>query len=400
MKNVNLKSTNIKRKVKLLFMSKVTICFLALVLIGSSFSACRKIDKTLDELTLIREQTIFSMDEAIRTIENAPSDWQYVLEGLADGFVHDIQSTIRNDVQQLLNNSIGAATTNIVCVIDAIPIRAIRTLENIKVKFLGGDLPTVEPTICQQTMNVLDLAAPIETRKEIIFFGFDMVEKVSFDAELVLNNPTPAQILGGFDRYSLNDRLNFQSNYQFTVDLSGLSDDLIDNYDYIAILFNGEEISSISIQQDDTPLETQTVYITPSLLSHIPPHVAGDREFDGNGPDIFIHVRFYKTEKQVYLKVWMKARETQSDWTEASGWSNNHFFYTAPEGWHIKKIEGETVFDNIVDFEDHDHATNVFNRSLGQFAVVGDTPGDEAGTETGVSINFSYAVPIVVEKDE
>ncbi len=369
--------------------------FYPLILIDSFFlcsfwAGCKRIDAVADEIKYLREKTIFSLDEAITSIQNAPSDWQYVLENLEKEFVHDIQATIRNDVQQLLNNSIGAATTNVVCILDAIPTRIIRTLENIKVKFLGGDPPKVTPTICQTTMNVIDLSALADTRKEIVFFGYDMVEKTSFEAILMGQNGNSMNLVNS---------IYFQSNYQFTIDISGLSDNLLASYNYIAVLFDEVEISAISIQKDNSTPEIQTIKIVPTKFSYTPPHKGGDADYNGHGPDINIGVRFFYTDKQVYLYVWMSARETQSDWTDVYGWSGQHIVYNAPIGWHIKGIEGPINFDNIIDITDNGHDDHIINKTLGQFTIVGDTSGDEAGTETSVDINFSYPIPILIEKD-
>ncbi|MEL6674540.1 MAG: hypothetical protein AAFR61_20185, partial [Bacteroidota bacterium] len=168
----------------------------------------------------------------------------------------------------------------------------------------------------------------------------------------------------------------------------------------LAVSFDGNEMSRINIQKkDDVTPELRTVYITPSSFSFLPPHTRGDREFKGNGPQVRISTYLYKNSRQAYLRVYMKAEETKSDWTTAEGTSSRHYFYNAPTGWHIKKIDGQNSFPGVVEYLDTDTQDDIFNTTLGQFVVVGDTKGHEAGTRTGVSIKFSYRVPIVIEKD-
>ncbi|MDP4264842.1 MAG: hypothetical protein Q8941_20105 [Bacteroidota bacterium] len=66
--------------------------------------------------------------------------------------------------------------------------------------------------------------------------------------------------------------------------------------------------------------------------------LAGDREFDGHGPEIWAWVKLRVVGKaEIYADVYMHARETVSDWSETEGtWSK--LLYRAPRGYQINEL--------------------------------------------------------------
>ena len=364
---------------------------LLMVLLAGSVTACQRIDRVIDEIKNTREQTLFSIDEAITSIQNAPANWEQTLSRLESQLADDLQETIREDVQLLINRSVGASTTGVVCVMDAVPGRVIHSLESLRSKLLGGELTALPPTICITSHNVINLNQDKVKRMEVIYYGYDFDNRSGFSVYLLGNNNT---------KISMQTHMAFQSDYQFTIDLSTFSDIDMEAYKSLVVEYQGTELSRIIIQQKTVPPPlTQTVYITPNSFSYMPPHVRGDREFDGNGPNVRVSTYIYRNSRQAYMRVYMRAEETKSDWTTASGTSDRFYFYTAPNGWHIKEILGVTSFPGIVEYLDEDISDDIFNTTLGQYTVVGDSQGDDAGTSTQVSINFAYKVPIVIEED-
>lgn len=370
---------------------KPFLILLALLISGSIFHGCKRIDSVVEEIKITRESTLFALDEAITNIENAPTDWQFILKDLKDGLVEDVQETVREDIQILITQSIGAAGTQVVCILDAIPGRIIRSLELIRAKLIGGEVSSLPPNICLTSINIIDLNQAISKRNEVVFYGYDFHNRKAFDAYLVKAN-------GSKDR--LTDEVAFQSNYQFTVDLSGFSDNRLSGYRSLAIFYSGEEKSRINIQQvNQRPPQTKTVYVTPKTFQFIPPHTRGDREFKGHGPNIRISGYISNNSRQAYVRFYMKAEETKSDWTTAEGISNPHYFYSVPSGWHIKRIDGQISFPNEVNYKDTNTSDDFRSGSLGRYTVVGDTKGKDAGIKTGFTINFTYRIPIVIEED-
>lgn len=133
----------------------------------------------------------------------------------------------------------------------------------------------------------------------------------------------------------------------------------------------------------------QAIDVVPDPIEYIPPHTRGDREFDGHGPRIWCNVDVgVRNQREIWANVQMTARETRSDWTTAQG-TEAFRIYT-----HDRPIR-EIVSDQSSSafFEDSDHEEDVIHNGGGElvreFVFVGDTRGDEAGTRTGVVLNFN-----------
>lgn len=128
----------------------------------------------------------------------------------------------------------------------------------------------------------------------------------------------------------------------------------------------------------------------PASGHYIPPRIAGDAEFDGHGPDIFASTRLFGVgTRQLRVQLFMDATETVSDFTRARGLSSRILIYEAPAGQCVTSVS-RGDYDEIT-YRDTDHAEDHFAGQVsGSFVsdwwIIGDTSGDEAGTETGVAI--------------
>lgn len=125
-----------------------------------------------------------------------------------------------------------------------------------------------------------------------------------------------------------------------------------------------------------------------------PPHVAGDAEFNGNGPSVYVKIKFSISNNSLVYSVYFKAQETKSDWTEASGWSSPRTAYTAPAGMRIDslpKSEYELLITTM-----SGHASKAFVTPLGRVTVWGDTYGNDAGVYTKIKLDLDATIPMNV----
>ena len=346
----------------------------------------------VEEFRLFREESIFAIDEAIVSVENGVMNGTDALKTLGRQLDQSIQDVLVYNVPFILDKLTGEATSAIFCSSDFAASRALYYMRTMKAELLTGELPEPPPpTICQSSINNLNLNSPDDIRSILTIYGYDFLKKDSFEVFLASN---------GGKTYPLSNSIRFQTDYEFTINLSTLDDTFIDDWDYLSIQYNQKEIFAISIVKERTEEAlTETKYVSIPKFGFLPPHTNGDREFDGNGPKIVVHARLRHNRKQAYIELYMLAEELRSDWTRAEGWSNPLYYYTAPEGWHIKKIEGVTDFQDLVNYTDTDELVDIFYTSLGQAEVTGDYVGEDAGIHTQVNFNFSYQVPVVIEQD-
>jgi hypothetical protein len=126
----------------------------------------------------------------------------------------------------------------------------------------------------------------------------------------------------------------------------------------------------------------------------VPPHTEGDKEFEGHGPHIVVKAELNVGTKSLEVKLNMVAKETQWDGTTARG-TERLDLYDALPGRCIKSVNVGT--HDQLEYTDTDHEVDVFPGQTRSFVdvyeVVGDTPGDEAGSETGVAI---FTKPFIV----
>lgn len=133
---------------------------------------------------------------------------------------------------------------------------------------------------------------------------------------------------------------------------------------------------------------------------YIPPHVDGDREFAGHGPDILTRANLLGVgTNRLSVTIFMDAIETSGDHTRARGTSPEFTIYVAPAGQCIASVNRGT-FEEL-QYRDTDHGVDVFpGQVVGSFVqqwrAVGDTDGDEAGKETGAAIStFTFTATVL-----
>lgn len=129
-------------------------------------------------------------------------------------------------------------------------------------------------------------------------------------------------------------------------------------------------------------------------LIFAPPHVAGDAEFDGHGPSVYVKVKFSIRDNMLVYSLYFKAKETKSDWTEASGWSSPRTAYTAPAGMRIDSLP-KSDFELLITTMSG-HSEKAFVTPLGRVTVWGDTKGKDAGVYTKIKFDMDATIPMNV----
>ncbi|MDG3002424.1 hypothetical protein [Paludisphaera mucosa] len=158
----------------------------------------------------------------------------------------------------------------------------------------------------------------------------------------------------------------------------------------------------IALTPDETarPASKTETATFPRSMTLVPPHTRGDREFDGCGPRVWIHVQIIQAETSLSLRLYMKAEETEDDWTTGEGWSEPLAFFTAPPGYRIKEVGSPNEWLNIVQYTDSNHDPDVFNTALGRIACYGDRDGDDIGEYTRVVASFDHSVPVTLVRTD
>jgi hypothetical protein len=188
--------------------------FAALCLAGI-LSSCFKFEKEIDKVNETAKQAVATLDKAINGLQSESVNWRQVLEETRDELVDETQSTIKNEVNNLIGNGIAAAGGEIRCNSDFIRNRMRQELIHVRngvaqkvgVPLLPENI--LEPGVCQVTPTSIDLSLEPVRRNEIKLAGYD------FDKENIT-----VKLLNEDQEIDVTSELAQTSKYLLTLNLS------------------------------------------------------------------------------------------------------------------------------------------------------------------------------------
>lgn len=128
----------------------------------------------------------------------------------------------------------------------------------------------------------------------------------------------------------------------------------------------------------------------PNARFFMPPRTRGDAEYDGSGPMVTCtgNLIVSPDKKTITVRITFEAKETESDWTTASG-SFEEQIYAAPAGYNIISITSPTTYN--FGYTDDDHADDPFpgNGFIESATYRGDRKGNDAGMHTSVNLVYN-----------
>lgn len=369
------------------FTRSTILIYACCLLLLFPFSSCDQIDNIEEELG----EAIAVLDHGIYRIGSESQSWRMALEEIKFNLPEGLHNT-KEEVAMLLNEALGATNSNIICVVDAIPKRVVRGLENMKAGLLGLNPRPVPPTICQTSMSIIDMNLPEFSRRKLVLNGYDFTEDEFLRLEL--------HSLDANEPMIVTERLSKQSNYQYTINLADFDIDLM-RYHSLKVIFNKELISEFSIIRTNDPEMFNVSFIPADLLNLCPDHIGGDDNFNGNGPNVSVAAEvFTVNEKEVWARISYHLIETESSWAEAQGeWQVQLYPSLAqdpPVGdYRIKRITSPKISTASYTDDDENVDLPMINGGLvSQFRCQAETSGQDIGEcegddSTNLSITFN-----------
>jgi hypothetical protein len=330
-----------------------------------------------------------SIDDAITKIEKTSDDWEAIMNELVrelNRIPGQVSSIIKVDVQNLLDRGIASAGEEFRCNADIIGLRMADALKRIaNDKIYHSEYYQVDPllpVVCHAIPDALDRTLIPDRLNELAYSGQD------FDLDcikLYLQKSDTTLV-------DITDFLSVTTHYHITVNL-GLNGVMLDkDSDKIILKCGDVELSTVPVIQGTTD------YTIPetTLPQYYPPLVEGDREFDGNGPHVIVNVDLVVSAAAIECTLYMRARETQSDWSTAEG-SQRTLIYEAPPGYYIKDVLIPT--SDSLDYTDSNHSMDYFARGASglvkSYTAYGDRSGDDIEVYTSVTVELNQ-IPIVL----
>ncbi len=216
--------------------------------------------------------------------------------------------------------------------------------------------------------------------------------------------------------------LSLLSFYNGVINTGGNGIDLTDQSKFLRLYWGKDTLSQIPIIKQQVILKDTNIAIP--RIAFVPPHIRGDKDFNGNiniSSEAYLEI---KDQKSIVLRIYMHATETSSDYTTATGISdikNEYILYTCSanstieiiKSSHYDKLELRPNEDdhsiqniNVKDYISSINAAaniKVFsgypfrgyaqdilskttnNGFVKQWIIVGDRDGDESGIYTSTT---------------
>lgn len=367
-------------------MTRVLQCFAIFAFsIMTLFVASCDVSDKLDDLNDIAENAAESTESVLRdavdSLERNSSSWQSTLQSAINKLTDDAQSTIRNELSNLMQRGIAATGAEFRCDADFIGDRTRQALERILAGLTGGEVSPVIAGICSVVPLAIDRELIPARLRYVEFYGYDF-DQGNISARLIDSN----------GNRNVTTHLDKPTHYHMTLNLGGNGVPLSDKSKRIIVKSGDMTLSTLAVIQEPTPIcETKDeTYSRANYLTYQPPHTNGDKEFAGHGPTVTATVEWINHGDRVDVRMYMKAKETKKDWTTAAG-STTRTYYTPPAGWRVESINGDVK--SSYQYIDNDHTEDHVGMGPGgpvnEFVFRGDTKGQDAGVYSGVDVTFN-----------
>jgi hypothetical protein len=350
------------------------------------------IGKLINFGTDTRTETLNTLNDAITALQSQSADWQQVLQNTVSKLTKDAQSSLRNEISNLISRTTAQAGVELRCDADFVRERIREELVRLKARFMGQPEPPVDPAFCQVVPMAVDRELIPDRLKQVEFYGYNFPQADNLGVFL--------EGAGG-QRTNVTTKLDKPTTYAMTLKFGGNGVQLDNSSARLVLEWGGKQVSSVAVIQPTTPVCASRVQtVTPGIIGPFIPRKIGpgDNDFDGNGPSVNSDVSLIVTPQALSAKVHMHARETTSDWTEVDGWQTYQLYAPEP-GWRIEQVVGKT--SSAHHYVDSNQTEDSFDLGTGElvrrFVYVGDTGGDEAGTRTGVKVTFNDIHLVLVQ---
>ena len=350
--------------------------------VGTSLSASSCIPDTgklINPGVAAVQQASDQIDIAVAKLQQESANWQQVLTDLQSKVTGDAKKLIDNDVQNLLTRTVNHAGVEFRCDGDFINRRVAEALIAIKAKIMGKPIPALEPQFCSAIPEAVDMKLVPNDVNLVTFYGFNFDNNGGYRLALEDLNGTTRDVTRA---------ISIPTAYAMTLALGPSGAMLNSTSARLQLYWKDKLVSTVSViqpQQVVNICKSTVVSTDPQLIGpYIPPRVAGDKDFAGNGPTIWAAGNLTNTPVDVTLHLQFRAKETKSDWTEVSGMMDS-VIYRAPAGKRIDKIVGptSTSFGPVTEGNEHWLPAKIFDLGSGglitRLEIIGDTGGDDAG---------------------
>lgn len=345
-----------------------------------------KLDEGVDQFRLFREQSIFEINSASQQISSGIGSINSTLENLNRNLPAEIHKTLSFDVPFIIDAVAGEGISAGLCFVDAAASKALYLLEMMKSEIITGEpVPLPFPFICHTSVSAINLNQDRNQRDILEFTGYNLFLDRHFTAALFNDAGDSIPI-----------PIGRPTSYRVAANVSNIDDNTLDNFKNLSLFYEGEPISSLFVvKKHETPPVTQFVSPrpVPGMIAAYPLTNNENNKFDAECR-VSASISFGNNHKRAWVDMTLIIEEiTDHGKTFAVGRSDRNYYYTAPPGWHIKKMDGQRVYD-YHSYKDLTKEDDIRYPLFGQLTV--SAKGSIAGATTSGVLNFGPNVPDIV----
>jgi hypothetical protein len=196
------------------------------------------------EIKDTRNVALDTLNDAIQKMDQQSNRWQDVLEETRDKLVKDGQSTLANEVSNVISRASSDVGIEAKCYTDFLRDRTKEDLIKLRATITKEQLE-LKPVFCNPTPNSVDMNIPSDRRPVIEIAGYNLTQN-TIKAFLVDKSQTSG-------RLDVSDKLSNPSNYLLTLNLGSNGVPLSANSDKIIFELPNGEVKSISVIQPPPP---------------------------------------------------------------------------------------------------------------------------------------------------
>lgn len=374
-----------------------------LALVVLYFSSCAELQNTLVQI----DNTNAILAKAVQTLNDQSVSWQETLATAQKQLTSDFQSTIRNEITDLITRSTATAGSQVICLTDFLRERLknelSRLIEVNNCREKNITIPRLKPHFCISAPNSIDMVDAPDRRNKIDFYGFDFDRAQGIEIYVL---DVAGNIIADGTRY-----LAVVTHYNMVLNLSngnGLA--LNTQASAIVLYWGGIEISRIAVRQPapPPPCTMHEVNIAPNqpYFSHKPAHDPSNGN-DGTfscGRMNFqytVRLRIRADKKAIIARIYMFGEECCHGAFECPCWGNCHsqvraekeetIFY-APTGAIIQAILSDTYYEApFTRLGSGNGGENVKIHAGGNFPIVLAACKSPRDTGEGVTITIEWS---------
>lgn len=348
------------------------------------------------------DKAVAVLDAAIMDLNRNSSEWQQILRRVSEELPVEINASIRTEAQNLVDRSIATAGMELKCSADFLGTRAVASLERLRSWLRKAEAPpATPPSACEVIPQSIDLKLPPDRWSVATIAGYDMDHPDSSGRLLAVR----LLAADGSTMTLPEEAIGRTTHYLVTVNLAEVARTMVERgIVKVQVTWNDKAAGFPEVVVQRWTAQRIEIDVPTAYSSLVPPNARGDNDFDTDSDNYMTVNIVASTEVSpgaLLGKIWMTAQEREPDYTTVKGTKVTPLC-TAPDGYRIVSASPSRLSAEVnrhVITKGELTWPQAANHVAVEFKVVGDTHGDEAGSRTGVVVQWA-AFRVTLEPTE